>query len=162
MFKRRKSKSKESLDDLKDEFQITEHMIPLDELASKLQSNLVKVMFQPISYSQTQSNSRNALFDLIVRKALDIIYMLKLDQIYSTNLGTKKGTSRRNASDKWSECSIAAENDTRMGQILQEPLRRVCDASLGEYITKHHQAVKIQAKNFVQFFQKSILNFLNY
>lgn len=96
MFKRRKSKSKESLDDLKDEFQITEHMIPLDELASKLQSNLVKVMFQPISYSQTQSNSRNALFDLIVRKALDIIYMLKLDQIYSTNLGTKKGT-RRNA-----------------------------------------------------------------
>ena len=53
MFKKKKTKSKESIDDLKDEFQITEHMIPLDELASKLQSNLAKVMFQSISYNQT-------------------------------------------------------------------------------------------------------------
>lgn len=53
------------------------------------------------------------------------------------NLGSDKRKSGWNFEDQRSKCLVTPKDDSRMGQVLQESVRRICHASLGKMPSKY-------------------------
>lgn len=67
-----------------------------------------------------------------------------LVKTFANKTGPNRVACRRNPQTRWSERSIASQDHTGMGEILQEPVRWLCHSALDRRISvfprlRHHR-----------------------